>query len=416
MARFEKISRARTSRWSVAAIVATALGWGACSNPEATEPAPIVNVQVATATRGTIRREVSADAVLYPLHEAAIVPKISAPVSEFYVQRGSVVHAGELLAKLESKDLEAAVAENQGNYEQAQAAYQAAVNSDVPENLQKAELDVKASRQALAAAQKVYDSNQTLYSQGAIPHKQLEDSGVTLTQAQNQFDIAQKHLQALQKFTSEDALKSAQGQLRAAQGRYEAARAQLSYAEIRSPIDGVVTERPLYPGEMVTPGSTLLTVMDLSRVVARAHLTADQAALVKAGDSATLTAPGLSEPVAGKVALVSPAVDPGSTTVQVWVEAENRGGELKVGSTVHVTVVAETAKDALLIPRAALLTADDGATSVMVVGADNVAHQTAVTTGIKQGDEVQILSGLEAGQKVVMEGAFALPDGTKVKY
>ena len=412
----QSIMNARRGACALAVVLTLAICWTACSSGNESQPPPVVTVQVAAVKRGAIEREVTADAVLYPLHQATIVPKISAPVGEFYVQRGSRVHAGELLAKLESRDLAAAVTENQGAYEQAQATYRTAVNSNVPENLQKAKLGVKGTRQTLDAAQKVYSSDQTLYSQGAIPHKQLEDAGVALTQAQNQYDIAVKHLQALESFANQDAVKAAQGQLTSAEGRYQAAQAQLSYAEIRSPIDGVVTDRPLYKGEMATPGSPLLTIMDLSRVVARAHVTAAQASLLKAGDAATLEAPGIDAPVPATVSLVSPAVDPGSTTVQVWVEAPNRGGALKVGSTVHITLVAETVKNALLIPAAALLTASDGSTSVMVVGAGDVAHQTDVKTGIRQGDEIQITSGLEAGQKVVTEGAYGLPDGTKVKY
>ncbi|HUI43094.1 MAG TPA: efflux RND transporter periplasmic adaptor subunit [Terriglobia bacterium] len=386
------------------------------------EPAPTVTVQVATVEPGSIEREVTADAVLYPLHQATIVPKISAPVTEFYVQRGTAVHAGQLLAKLESRDLAAAVTENQGAYEQAQAAYRTAVNADVPQGLQKAELDVKAAREALDAQQKVFDSDQVLFKQGAIPRKQLEDAGVALTQVRNQYEIAQKHLQALQSFANQDALKAAQGQLAAAEGRYEAARAQLSYAEIRSPIDGAVTDRPLYPGEMATPGSPLLTVMDLSHVVARAHLAVSQAALLKVGDPATLSVTGASGAVPAKLTLVSPALDPNSTTVEVWVEAANPRQSLHPGSSARVTIVAETANDALLIPAEALLTAPDGATSVIEVGPGNKPVQKPVKVGIRQGDRLQITGGLAAGDRVVTEGAYELsqedPDvfaGTKLQ-
>ena len=76
-----------------------------------------------------------------------------------------------------------------------------------------------------------------------------------------------------------DQLKSAKGQFDSAQGKYEGAAAQLSYSEIRSPIDGVVTERPFYPGEMAAAGSPILTVMDTSTVIARAHIPQDDAAL-----------------------------------------------------------------------------------------------------------------------------------------
>jgi HlyD family secretion protein len=389
-------------------ITLAALVFPACSSKEAAEQAPTMTVQVAAAQRGTIEEQVTADAVIYPIDEAAITAKISAPVSKFYVNRGSHVHAGQLLAELESRDLAAAVTENKGAYEQAQAAYQTAVSADVPQALQKAELDVKAAKEAFDAQQRVFDNDQKLFNEGAIPRKQLEDSGVALTQARNQYEITQKHLQDLQSFANQDALKAARGQLAAAQGKYEGAQAQLGYAQIKSPIDGVVTDRPLYPGEMAAAGSALITVMDLSRVVARAHLGQQQAAVLKVGDEATLSIQGLSEEVPAKVSLVSPALDPNSTTVEVWAEAANHDGHLQPGSAARITFVARTVKDALIVPAAALVTASDGATSVMVVSADSKPQQKRVKVGIRQNDNLQITEGLQEGEKVVTQGAYQL--------
>ena len=391
----------------MAALIAVLL-FPACSSREAAGQAPTMTVQAMTAWRGTIAEEVTADAVIYPIDEAAITARISAPVSKFYVDRGSRVRAGQLLAELESKDLAAAVTENKGAYEQAQAAYQTTVSADAPQALQKANLDVKAAKEALDAQQRVFDNDQKLFNEGAIPRKQLEDAGVALTQARNQYEIAQKHLQDLQSFANQDALKAASGQLAAAQGKYEGAQAQLGYAQIRSPIDGVVTERPLYPGEMAAAGSPLITVMDLSRVVARAHISQQQAALLKVGDEAALSVPGLGDGVPAKVSLVSPALDPNSTTVEVWAEAANRDGRLQPGSSTRITFVARTVKDALIVPAAALVTGSDGTTSVMVVGADLKPQQKTVKVGIREGDNLQIIEGLQEGEKVVAQGAYEL--------
>ncbi len=109
-----------------------------CSKkPEETEP--VVTVQTAVAQRGTIQQIISAEAVLFPRDQAAITPKVVAPVKTFYVNRGSRVHRGELLAVLENRDLAAAEVENKGTYEQAQAAYGLATSSALPEEWQKAE-------------------------------------------------------------------------------------------------------------------------------------------------------------------------------------------------------------------------------------------------------------------------------------
>jgi len=400
----------RTIKALAAGVLASlsVLSFWSCSGKETAEQAPTMTVQVAIVQRQAIERTVTSDATLYPLHQAAIVPKISAPVSKFYVQRGDRVRAGQVLAELESKDLAAALTENQGAYEQAQANYRAAIGASLPEEMQKAELDLESARKTLDAQQKVYDNRQTLFQQGAIPRKDLEDAGVALTQAKNQFQIAQKHLDALKNFGNADAQKAAAGELQAAKGRFEAAQAQVGYAEIRSPIDGVVTDRPLYPGEMAAAGTPLITIMDLSRVVARAHVDQHQAALLKPGDPVTLSTAGMSDQIPAKVTLVSPALDPNSTTVEVWAEAANPHDRLRPGSSVRATFVAETVKDALVIPSAALVTASDGSTSVILAGADNKPQEKSVKAGIRQGDLVQITEGLNEGDRVVTQGAYEI--------
>lgn len=378
------------------------------------EAEPSVPVQIVTVKQATLQHTVSADAVLFPFAQSALVPKISAPVQKFLVNRGSRVHAGQLLAVLENRDLAAVTQENKGSYDQAQAAYAQTTAADLPQEMQKAQLDENAAKQQLDAAQKVYDSRKDLFAQGAMPRKELDQAGVDLTNARNQYEIAERHLQNLQAVGRQQTLKSAQGQLESAQGKYNGAAAQFSYSEIRSPINGVVTDRPLYPGEMAAAGTPLLTVMDTSQVTARAHIAQQSAALLKVGDNATMTAPGIESPFAGKVSLISPALDPSSTTVEIWVLVKNAGGRLKPGSSVQVSMVARSVPDALAIPAAALLTAQDGTTSVMVAGSDGRAHQKPVKIGIHDGDRVQIVEGLSAGDRVVGSGAYGLPDNSKI--
>src|SRR5260370_40777917 len=103
-----------------------------------------------------------------------------------------------------------------------------------------------------------------------------------------------------------------------AHGKYQAAQAQLSYSEVRSPIDGVVADRPLYPGEMAAAGSPLIMVMNLSRVIARANIPVAQAVSLKVGQPARLAQTDAGIQTQGTVKGGSPAGGPKSTTVEVW--------------------------------------------------------------------------------------------------
>jgi RND family efflux transporter MFP subunit len=379
-----------------------------CSKKESGDVAPTVTVQVATVANAKIERKISSDAVIYPLRQAALVPKISAPVRKFFVERGSHVHAGELLAQLENQDLVAAMTDNRGGYEQAQAAYETATKQSLPEEIHKAELDTKASQEAMQVAEKLYGSQQSLFKEGATARKNVDDANLAYVQARNQYVLAQRHLESLQKLGKAQELKAAEGQLTSARGKYQGAQAQLSFAEVRSPIDGVVTERPLYPGEMPAAGSPLITVMDLSQVVVRAHIDQQLAAALKVGNTASISAPEIADDVSGKVTMISPALDPGSTTVEVWVQAANPQERIRPGGSARLTIIAETVPDALVIPAVAVLTATDGSTSVMVVDAQNKPHQKSVKLGIRDGEDVQVVEGLQAGERVVTVGAYDL--------
>jgi len=177
----------------------------------------------------------------------------------------------------------------------------------------------------------------------------------------------------------------------------------------------VITDRPLYPGEMASAGTPLITVMDTSSVIAKAHIPQNDAAALKIGDNGTMTVPGLEQPIEGKVTVVSPALDPNSTTVEVWFEAKNPKHQLKPGTSVQLSLTAQTVKDALVVPVSSILTAPDGSTTVMVAGSDGRAHQKTVKLGIRNGDDVQVTEGVSESDKVIATGAYGLPDKTKIK-
>jgi len=402
-------------RWIIAGIALGALSATLGCSSDKSDKEPAVSVQVAPVEKTTIQHTITSQAILFPLQQAAIVPKISAPVQKFLVNRGSRVHAGQLLAVLENRDLSAAVQDTKGAYAQAEASYATTTGASLPEEIRKAEADAQQAQQALDAQEKVFQSRQQLFDQGALPRKELDQSRVDITQARNQSEIAKQHLDKLLAIGKQQELKAAQGQRDSAEGKYLGAQAQLSYSEIRSPIDGVITDRPLYPGEMAAAGTPLLTVMDISSVIAKAHIPQSDAAALKVGDKGTMTVSGVEKPIEGKVTIVSPALDPNSTTVEVWFEAKNPKHELKPGTSVQVSLTAQTVNDALVVPVSSVLTAPDGSTTVMLAGSDGRAHQKPVKLGIRNRDDVQVLEGVAEGDKVVATGAYGLPDKTKIK-
>jgi HlyD family secretion protein len=392
----------------------SAFAWG-CAKAEK-EKEPEVSVQTTPAEKEDISQIVNEEAVIFPLQQATVAPKITSTIKQFLVQRGSKVRKGQLLAVLENADLAAAAESSRGDFDQAQAAYTTAVTSGLPQQIQKAELDAASAKSAFDAAEKIYNSRKDLFQQGALPRRDLDTAQVALVAARSQNEQAQKQLADLQRVGKEQALKSAQGQRLAAEGKYHGAAAQLSYSEIKSPIDGVVTDRPLYVGDLATANQPLLTVMNISKLIAKGHIPQSEAAQLKVGNPAQLKVPGMDEPIEGKVTLVSPALDPGSTTIEVWVEAKKPNPALRPGITVQVAMTAKTVKEAVVVPAAAVYKNPEGnGNYVLVAGTDDKAHMKPVQVGIRNGEDAQIASGINPGDPVITSGGYAVPDGTKIK-
>jgi len=373
-----------------------------------------VTVQAEKPERGEISETIMADAVLAPIAQAAIEPKITAPVKKFYVERGQRVKTGELLVVLENADLSAAAQDNRGAYEAAQATYATATRAQVPEEQLKAEADVAQARAYLDLNESIVNSRKQLFAEGAIPGRDLDTARAALVQAQTAFDAASKHLESMRAVMHEASLKAARGGLTSAEGKLKGAQAQVSYSRIRSPIDGFVTDRPLFAGETAAAGAPLITVMETKTLLAKEHIAQALAQRLRVGSDAEIHVPGVDDAVPAKVAMISPALDPGSTTVEVWLKIDNRGGKLKVGAPVKVTITGRSVESAMKIPQSAVLTGDDGSKSVMIVGPGSTAVKKKVTLGITDGGDVQVLSGLDGSEQVITTGSYGIDPGTKV--
>jgi RND family efflux transporter MFP subunit len=232
---------------------------------------------------------------------------------------------------------------------------------------------------AVRAAQVLRDRRQELYRQGAIPERDL---------------------------------LTAQTELAQATARLERIDAQVRFSELRSPFAGSVTEQFLYAGDMVKPDTPVFTVVDLGTAVARAQVPENEVAGVARGQSAIFSTG--TDSVAGKVTMVNQAVDPARRTVEVWCELPNADGKLRDGVFGHVAIVTGRQRRQVLVPAAAVQ-GSEGAeeATLVVVDGKGVARKREVKVRAR-GEQVAV-EGVAAGETVVVEGGFGLPDGTAVK-
>ena len=321
-----------------------------------------------------------------------------------------------MLATLEDKDLAAAALDSKGTFVAAEGSYTTATKQQVPQEETQARLDLDQAKATLDLDESIVKARTQLFSQGAIPGRDVDTAKATALQAQAAYEIARQKFESITRTGRQASLETAEGQLQSAKGNYLGAEAQLAYTTIRTPISGVVTDRPLFAGETASAGTAVATVMDTSVLIAKLHLSQHQAQQLAVGAAATIAVPGLDDLVPAKVSLVSPALDPGSTTVEVWLRIDNVDGKLKVGTAVHAKITGRTYPRALLVPTEAVQrSSDSGGKIVMEVASDGTARKRNVSLGVQTAQSTQIVDGLTTQDMVITRGGYGLDDGARVK-
>lgn len=199
-----------------------------------------------------------------------------------------------------------------------------------------------------------------------------------------------------------------------AKSELEAAALRYSYATIRAPFSGKVTARSIDVGQTVRIGSQLFTVEDTSPLLCRIHLPSHLIPSIGVGQSAEIAVEGTADSsLVGKVSMISPVVDPATGTVKVTVELNGSSSFVRPGSFVSIKMITDTHDEVPAIPKKALLS-EGGDVFVFAAGSDT-ARRIRVTTGYQQGDLVEVTSGLNIGDSVVVVGQGGIEEGTKIK-
>ena len=378
----------------------------------------VVSVRVAKAERGEISAEVSALGTIFPREVATVSSKLNAQIKQMALVKNRPARAGDVIATLESRDLQAQRAEAAAALQEAQANLRLVSGGTIPEANAQDQKAVRDAQANLANARATYERRLVLYEKGGISKKDLEASQLALTQAENELRAVETAARLHQTTTNPSTRDLAAARVNQAQDRLAAIDTQLSFAAVRAPFPGIITDQFQYEGEYATAGGKLFTIADVSEVIVKAPFPDTVAAQLKTGDPATVLPEELpGEEFHGSVSLVSRASDQQNRTVEVWVNLKNEGGRLRADGAAKVVAATVTEEDAVIVPTSAVTldASSENEGTVMVVDEESVAHETKVTVGIRTKDRLQITSGLEGGETVVVEGNYALPDGSKVE-
>ncbi len=362
----------------------------AAETSEATQTLPVVTV--ARVARSGTHTNLVLPGNIQAVTEAPVLARASGYLKKRYVDIGDRVTAGQVLADIEAPELKQQINQSKAALEQARSM------------VQQAEAAVKQGQTTTELARVTHDRWDNLFKKGVVS-RQENDTYLAQYQAQH------ANVEALEK-----ALAGTRSNVAAVEANLARLNELLGYQTVRAPFNGVITLRNVDEGALVNEGSTLLfRLAQPGRL--RMYLTVPQvdAPSVRPGLQATLVIPDLpGRKFTGTVARTANALDPATRTLLVEVQVLNGGGVLLPGMYAQVDLEVPRKDPPLVIPGDTLVVRSDGP-QVAMVGADGAVHFTRIQLGRDFGARLEVLSGLEEGQQLVVNPSDAVREGERVK-
>ena len=319
---------------------------------------------VATVEVRSLSRRVPITGTVQPRDWTEVKAQIAGQIDEVKVRSGESVKRGQLLARLDAREFASRLADKRAALAGARA-----------------QLELNATKR---------DTTRAMFQRELVARMELDA-------AESAFRVSAANVESLK-------------------AQVEQARKAVEDAEIRSPLDGVVSERGAQVGSAVTPGSKLFTVMDLSTLELTALVPASDIPAVQVGQEVTFQVEGFGErSFSGTVERINPATEPGSRSIAIYVQIENSGRELRGGMFAQGSLRIAESADARVIPGAAVRE-ENGEQFVYRIDGDRLARQPVevairdAATGL-----VGVGSGLEAGDRVIVSALANLRPGTAVR-
>jgi len=386
----------------VALVVISAAVWGWSSLKSAA--GAIDPSKVAVVERGRMVRSVVATGKIEPITKVEIKSKANGIIEKLFVNVDQVVQPGQVLVELDRENLTARLREARANLQAAEAAREAAAAQ-----LKKNEIEAEAPD--VAFARRNHDRAQQLFEQRLVSQSTLDDAKSALEQAENRQRAATGQLVIARARVTEATANVAQ-----ASAAVERAEEELANASIRAPIRGTVLTRDVEVGSPVSSilnlganATPVMTIGDIAKVFVRGKVDEADIGSVRVGQLARITTETFRDRVFnGKVTRISPigVEKENVTTFEVEVSIENPGKTLRANMTANAEIILEELPESLIVAEAAVSYDQQRNAFVDVLdpAARDGRRRTSVKLGVGNGTRVQVLSGLKAGDKLVLPG------------
>ncbi len=389
-----------------ALLVGMVLSTAACSTKKAAAPRE-VPVQIQEVVRGLVEDSSQFVGNLEAVARVSLRPQISGRITEIPVINGAQVRRGTVIARLEPDQTATQLAGALAGVRAAQDA------------VKQAQANLQVARSQRAAAQATLELQQLEYQRAVALLAEQVISQQTKDTATRNLEVAQADLKTAtdQVKAAEAALEQANANLRQAQANAGTARVSFDFKAVLSPIDGMVANIPVRVGDFVQTGEPITQIVKNDVLDLRIAVPTSRLSQLRPDLPVLLADPNSGQPLAqGRLYFISPAVDTGAQTVLTKAQFRNPQGLLRDGQYVQARLIWNR-RPSLLVPVVAVVPVGAQAFVFTVAEKDGrtVARQKPVQLGTIQGQQYQVLRGLQANEQVIVSGLSGLADGTPIR-
>jgi multidrug efflux pump subunit AcrA (membrane-fusion protein) len=338
-------------------------------------------------------------------NSSVVAARIMGNVVAIHVREGDTVRAGQTLIEIESREAAIQVQKAQAGVREATEAL-----DEVDRNIRAAESASEAARANEKLANTTFNRYQTLFARRSVSPQEFDEVRAKLEVASAERERAERLLQA-----TKAKQKQVLARIDQAKADLSNARVYVGYAKLTSPINGIVVSKQTDIGYLATPGTPLLTIENNSRYQLEVSVEESRLGTIHPGDQAQLEIEALGErELSGSVEEIVPASDPNSRSYIVKVSVTKVAGALLRSGLYGKARFIVGQRQALAIPKTAISQRGQ-LTGVFVVDQSGLARLRLIKTGREFGERVEILSGLNTGDQVLIEGPPTIQDGTRVR-
>jgi len=348
-----------------------------------------------------------------PVQEVSVFAKMPGTVTQVNAEVGQVVSKGDLLFSVEDEDIRLQVQQAQAGLNSARANLARSSGGSVELQLVQLKSSLLQAELMFKDAQTALDSAKILYDAGAVSKFELDSAQTRFTTAQAQYETAKKAVELTESTINKENAAIASAQVQQAQASYDLAKNQLENARVTAPISGIVSVRNATKGELISGAVPAFTLVDLSTVVVEISVMQELVNTVTMGETVELEIESAgSGSYNGKVTAISPSADPRTQAYLIKIEVANADGMIKGGMLATVDLTTDARAEALVVPMDAVL--DDNGKSIVFVVEGDMAVRREVTTGLSNGEFVEVSGEIAEGDKVIIKGQNYLQDKSKI--